>query len=172
MPKAEYLEIGQIVGTHGVRGELRVDPWCDSPEVLATVKTLYADAMGNGKLSVKARPHKRIALMKISGVDTVEDAERLRGQVLYVKRGDLKLDDGAHFICDLIGMQVIDADSGEKYGEITDVSSTGSNDVYHMCAADGREILIPAIPAIIASIDVDSDTMRIVPMKGLFDDEI
>lgn len=172
MPKAEYLEIGQVVGTHGVRGELRVDPWCDSPAVLATVKTLYADAQGNGKWSVKARPHKRIALMKIHGVDTVEDAERLRGQVLYVKRGDLKLADGAYFICDLIGMQVVDADSGEEYGTITEVSSTGSNDVYHMQATDGREILIPAIPAIIASIDVESDTMRIVPMKGLFDDEI
>lgn len=172
MPKAEYLEIGQIVGTHGVRGELRVDPWCDSPDVLAAVKTLYADATGNGKLSVKSRPHKRQVLMKISGVDTVEDAERLRGQVLFVKRGDLKLEEGAHFICDLIGMQVLDANSGEKYGEITEVTSTGSNDVYHMRTTDGREILIPAIPAIIASIDIDSDTMRIVPMKGLFDDEI
>ena len=171
MPKTEYLQAGQIVGTHGVRGEVRVDAWCDSPAVFAKLKTLYTDAVGGGKLAVKSRAHGRVALCKIDGVDTVETAAALRGTVLYMHRDDLKLPKGTHFISDLIDMRVLDAATGEEYGTITEVSQTGSNDVYHLKTPDGKLVLIPAIPAIVKSIDIDAGEMTIDPMKGLFDDD-
>lgn len=170
MPKKRYLEAGEIVGTHGVRGEVRVYPECDSPEVLAGLKKLYFDG-GVRAVRIKARAHKNVAIIKLDGIDTVEAAAALRGQMLYLDRNDLKLERGRYFICDLIGASVVDDDTDEVYGECTDVSHTGSNDVYHMRMTDGREVLIPAIPSVIRKVDVDRGVIRIFPMLGLFDDE-
>ena len=134
------------------------------------LRKLYFDE-GRRAVKVKARAHKTIALVKLEGIDTVEQAAALRGEMLYLDRGDLKLDKGQYFICDLIGLAVVDDDTGEVYGECTDVSHTGANDVYHMRTAAGDEVLIPAIPSVIRKIDVDGGEMRIYPMLGLFDDE-
>lgn len=171
MPQKPFLEAGEITGTHGVRGELRVQPWCDSPEQFATFKTLYWDAAGEKKVKAKSRPHKQMALVKLEGVDTVEDAAALRGRVLYVSRRDIKLEPGRHLVQDLIGLTVVDADTGEEYGKLTEVSQTGANAVYHMATPKG-EVLIPAIPDVIVAIDTLADILRLRPMKGLFDDEI
>ncbi len=171
MPQKAFLEAGQITGTHGVRGELRVQPWCDSPEQFATFKTLYWDAAGTQKVKAKSRPHKQMALVKLDGIDTVEDAAVLRGKMLYVSRRDIKLAPGHHLVQDLIGLKVVDADTGEEYGTLTDVSQTGANAVYHMTTPKG-EVLIPAIPDVIIAIDTKADILRLRPMKGLLDDEI
>lgn len=171
MPQKPFLEAGQIVGTHGVRGETRVQPWCDSAEQFAGFRTLYWDAVGKQPVKVKARPHKQMALVCIEGVDTMEAAAALRGRMLYVSRKDIKLPKGHHLVQDLIGLAVVDADTGEQYGTLTDVSQTGANPVYHMQTPRG-EVLIPAIPSIILSIDTVADVMKIRPMKGLLDDEI
>lgn len=171
MARKQYLEAGQIVGTHGVRGEVRVQPWCDSPAVLAKIKTLYFDE-GARPVKVACRPHKNLALIKLEGVDTVQDAAALRGQVLYLHRKDVKLEKGRYFICDLIGLTVVDDDNGTVYGTCTDVSATGANDVYHLTTESGREILIPAIPSVIRKVDIDGGQIRIFAMAGLFDDEI
>ncbi len=170
MPKKRYLEAGEIVGTHGVRGEVRVYPECDSPEVLTDLKKLYFDG-GTRAVRIKARAHKNVAIVKLDGIDTVEAAAALRGQMLYLDRNDVKLERGRYFICDLIGASVVDDDTDEVYGECTDVSHTGSNDVYHMRTTTGREVLIPAIPSVIRRVDVDRGVIRIFPMLGLFDDE-
>ena len=169
MPKKRYLEAGQVVGTHGIRGELRVQPWCDSPEVLASLKTLYFDE-GRTPLRVKSRPHKNVTLIQLEGVDTVQDAAALRGRILYLDRGDLKLPEGQYFSQDLIGLSVVDADTGETYGTLSEVSPTGANDVYHVDRGDG-EVLIPAIADVVVDTDLDAGVMRIRPIKGLFDDE-
>lgn len=170
MPKQTYLEAGKIVGTHGVRGELRVQPWCDSPQVFASLKTLYLD-QGSRPVKVQSRPHKNIVLVKMEGVDTVQDAAVLRDQVLYLHRDDLKLEPGRYFIQDLIGLRVVDADEETEYGILTDVSSTGANDVYHMRTGDGEEILIPVIPQVVIGVDLDGGMVRIRPMPGLFDED-
>lgn len=169
MPRKPFLEAGQIVGTHGVRGEVRVQPWCDSPEVFASLKTLYWDAAGTQPVRVKSRVHKNLALAKIEGVDTVQDAALLRERILYLDRRDLDLGD-RYFIQDLVGLAVVDAESGTVYGELTDVSNNGANDIYHMRTPDGKEILIPVIPDIIRQVDIDGGRIAICPMKGLFDD--
>lgn len=165
-----YLEIGQIVGTHGVRGELRVQPWCDSPSVMSRIRHLYWDDNGKDSISVQCRPHQNMVLAKIKGVETVDAAAVLRGRVLYAKRQDIPLEKGRYFICDLIGLAVRDADSGEVYGEITDVTDNGANNVYYMRHVDGREILIPAIPDIVIKVAPEEGYILLRPMKGLFDD--
>ena len=170
MPQKPYLEAGQIVGTHGVRGEVRVQPWCDSPAQFTTFKKLYWDAAGKQPVKVKGRPHKNIALVTLDGVTTVEQAQVLRGKMLYVDRKDLKLPKDRYLVQDLIGMTIVDADTGETYGTLTDVSQTGANAVYHMATEKG-EILIPAIPDVIIKIDLKADLLHLRPMKGLLDDD-
>ena len=170
MPQRPYLEAGQIVGTHGVRGEVRVQPWCDSAQQFAGFKKLYWDAAGKQPVKVQSRPHKQMALARIDGIDTVEAAQVLRGRMLYIDRRDIKLPKGHHLVQDLIGLTVVDADTGTTYGTLTDVSQTGANAVYHMTTEKG-EVLIPAIPSVIIAIDTKADILRLRPMKGLLDDD-
>ena len=168
--KKQFLEVGKIVGTHGVRGEMRVNPWSDSPDFLTAFKSLYFDE-GAEKINVKCRPHKNIVLMTAEGVTTVEDAEKLRGKVLYINRDDVKLPEGRNFVQDLIGCKVLDADdTSVEYGEIKDVFKTGANDVYTV-KKDGREYLVPVIDSVVVEKNVDEGFVLIRPMKGIFDDE-
>ena len=167
----QYLETGRIVGTHGVRGEMRVEPWSDSPESLCRLKALYLDG-GKRKLDiVSIRPHKSMVLLKVQGVDSMEAAQAMRGTVLFLNRDDVRLEEGRHFVQDLIGLKVVDADNGNQYGELTDVSRTGANDVYHLRSCDGEETLIPAIPDVVLRIDLEQGVMEIRPLRGLFDED-
>lgn len=169
----EFLEIGQIVGTHGVRGEVRVNPLCDSPDFLKGFKTLYfADNESCAVRVRSARPHGNVALLCLEGIDTVEAAQSLRGKILFMKRTDAKLKKGSYFIAELIGCEVFDADCTEKrYGVISDVSRTGANDVWHIKADDGKEYLLPSIPDVVIDVNVEENTVIIRPLKGIFDDE-
>ena len=167
--KQKYLECGKITGTHGIRGEVRVHPWCDSPEFLTKFKTLYTDKSGTS-IKVSARSHKNMVIMKIDGVDTIELAERLRNTVIYIDRDDALLSDDEVFTQDIIGIEVYDADTNILLGKISDVSQTGANDVWHI-EKDGKEYLIPAIDEVVISVDVDAEKAVIRPIKGIFDDE-
>ncbi len=167
--KKQFLDSGKIVGTHGIRGEVRIDPWCDSPAFLAAFKTLYLDERGETAIKVKSRPHKNITLAKIEGVDTIEAAERLRGKIVYINRDDIQLGEGVHFVQDLIGLEVRDFDSGVLYGVISDVLRTGANDVYEI-RQNGKTYLAPVIDEVVREIDVEGGVVRITPMKGIFDD--
>lgn len=165
--KKQFLETGEIVTTHGIKGEVRVYPWCDSPTFLTDFKYVYLKK-GEVKLKVEeSRVHKNIVIMKLEGYDTVERAVMLRGQVIYIHRSDVKLAEGEYFVQDLIGMKVIDDDTGEEYGVITNVSQTGANDVYTIKNGE-LEYLIPAIPQVIIDTDTEREIMRIKPLEGLF----
>ncbi|MEE1056741.1 MAG: ribosome maturation factor RimM [Acutalibacteraceae bacterium] len=166
----QYLEIGKIVGTHGLKGELRVDPWCDSPQFLCQFKTLYL-TKGSTKLEVKSRPHKNIAIVKVKGIDTIEDADKLRNKILYMNRDDAKLAEGEYFIQDLMGMEVKDVDNGKVYGILTDVFKTGANDVYQVTDNNKKDYLIPVIDEVVINISLDENKVYIRPLKGIFDDE-
>ena len=169
----EFLEIGEIVGTHGVRGEIRFNPWCDSPEFVTKFKTLYFDSNEGCAVQIKsARPHGNIVLLTIKDIDSIEKAQKLRGKVLYMKRSDAKLPEGTYFIAELIGCTVYDADEPQKiYGTLTDVSATGANDVWHITDESGKEYLIPSIPDVVIETDVAQNRVVIRPLKGIFDDE-
>ncbi len=167
----EFLETGKIVGTHGIRGVLRVQGWCDSAEFLQQFKYIYIDINGNNKYEIKSvQPHGNIVLMTLKGVDTIEKAEALRNKVIYIARKDAKLPDDRYFIADLIGCVVTDATTGTVLGELSDVSETGANDVWHI-KKDGKEYLVPAIDEVVVSVDVINNSVVIRPLKGIFEDE-
>ena len=169
----QYLEIGQIVSTHGIKGELRVQPWCDSPEFMKKFKTLYFDKDGKtAKKVLSCRPHGNIVILSLEGIDSVEKAQALRNTVLFMNRDDAGLKEGQYYIQDLLDCTVIDADNEEKvYGVLSDVSQTGANDVWHITDKDKNEYLIPAIPPVVIDTDVVSGVIKIRPLKGIFDDE-
>ncbi len=166
----KYLEVGKIVGTHGIKGEVRIECWCDSPEFFSMFKTLYYNG-GQEKISVKSRPHKSGALCKIKDVDTVEQADLLRGRVLYMDRNDICLDEDVYFVQDLIGCNIVDVETNKKYGVITDVLKTGANDVYEIKDENKKAFYIPVIDDVVIKTDIDRQTVSIKAMKGLFDDE-
>ena len=168
--KKEFLEIGKIVGTHGVRGMVRIQPWSDDGEFLTHFKAFYLER-GKTKIELnKITPHGNVVIAAIKGVDSIEDAENLRNKVLYIKRDDAKLPEGRYFVSEIIGASVFDADTDALLGILTEVSPTGANDVWHVKSGE-KEYLVPAIPDVIVNVDINSDTIKIRPLKGIFDDE-
>ncbi len=167
----DYLELGQIVSTHGIKGEVRFNPWCDTPEFVKKFKTLYFDNKGEKEIKVlSARPHGNVTILLLEGVNSVDEAKTLKNKILYMKRSDAKLPKGTWFIQELFDCTVIDAGNGKKLGTIVDVSETGANDVWHI-KTDKGEVLIPAIKQVVESVDVESGIVKINPLKGLFEDE-
>ena len=169
--KKEYLECGKIVSTHGVAGELKVQPWCDSPSDLEKIKKMYLDDKGKVSIDTVVRPHKNMVLIKVQGITNIEQAQQMRGKILYIHRNDMALEDGEFFIQDILGLTVIDVDTKDVYGKIVDVTQTGANDVYHIEFANGDIKLIPVIDEVIISTDIDAGVITIRPIKGLFDDD-
>ncbi len=167
----KYIEVGQIVGTHGIKGEIRFNPWCDSPEFLKKFKTLYFDNLGQKSVKVNGcRVHGNVALLKLDGIETVDRASAMRGTTLFMKREDAELDEGKYYVQELIGCKVVDVDTGKEYGTISAVSATGANDVWHIKSGD-KEYLIPAIPDVLDTIDVENEIIKINPLRGIFEDE-
>ncbi len=145
--------------------------WCDDINYLKQFKVLYLDDKGEKPLRLlSARAQKNMAILKFEGIDTIEKAEELKGNILYGNRDDARIDDGANYIADIIGCIVADMDTNEEYGRVCDVVNYGSCDIYDT-VSDSKHILIPAISDIVKEIDTDSKIIRIKPMKGLFDED-
>lgn len=169
--KNKFLETGKIVGTHGVRGMVRIQAWCDTPEFFCSLKKVYLDKDGKEALSiVKSAPHGNVVIAQIKGVDSIEGAEKYRNKVLYMDRNDAKLEEGRYFISDLIGCEVFDNKTNKKLGVLSDVSETGANDVWHIKDAE-NEYLIPCIDEVVISVDIENEKIVISPLKGIFPDE-
>ena len=167
----EYLEIGKIVSSRGLKGEVKIEPWCDDAEILCNIKCLY---WNKGKETIKveyAKAHKSMAIVKLEGIDSIEDTDFIRNKIVYAKRDDIPLEEGSYFIQDLQGMKVKDIDNENEYGILEDVFKTRANDVYKILSSDKKEYLIPAIPDIIKEINIDNREILIRPIKGLFDDD-
>ena len=166
----EYLELGAIVGAHGLQGELRVHPACDSPDFACQFATLFFDAAGQRPVRViGARKHKNVALLRLEGVGSIEAAQALKDQTLWFRRADARLEEGRYFIAELLGCAVFDAaDPAVCYGEICGVSQTGANDVWHICTPESPEVLIPVIPDVVGEVDVAAGRVLITPLPGLF----
>ena len=166
-----YLEAGKIVNVHGLRGDVKIMPWCDSADFLCEFEYLYLDREGKKELEVEnARVFKNMVIAKFAGINTVEEAEKLREKVLYLSRDDVELYEDTYFIKDLIGIEVSDADTGKIYGLIKDVFQTGANDVYSIKNGE-KEYLVPAIADVVVSTDIENKKMTIRPLEGLFEDE-
>lgn len=165
----EFIETGKIVAVQGLKGEVRAEAWCDDPAFLAGLKRVRVGSPENEVDIERARPHKqRMAVIKLRGVDTPEAAGALRGKLLYVHRSQIPLEEGEYLIQDLLACTVFDADTGEEYGPLCDVSHTGANDVWHIRFPDGSEKLLPVIPQVVKRVDVAAGRVEITPLEGLF----
>lgn len=168
--KKSFLETGKIVGTHGIKGMVRIQPWSDSGEFLAEFDRFYLDSAGESSVEIKSiQPHGNVVLAKLAGIDTIEQAEQYRGRIIYINRDDVELPEGRYFVEDLIGCSVYAADGQTLLGTLSDVSQTGANDVWHI-TKEGKEYLVPAIDEVIVSVDTDAARVVLDPMKGIFDD--
>ena len=161
--KLEYLEAGEIVSTHGVRGEMKVLPWADGPDFLVEFDRVR---IGGAEYKVEScRIQKTCNLLKLAGVDTVEDAQLLRGKTVEVYREDAPED--LIFVAELIGIRVF-AD-GEEIGKITDVLDYPGNKVY---IVKGKyEYMIPAVKAFVLETDMENERMEVNLIQGMRTDE-
>ena len=162
----QYLEVGKVTNTHGVMGEVRVQPWADSPEFLCRFKTLYVDKSHWPIKVERARVHKNMVIMKFEGVIDVPSALAMRNAVLYIDRKDADLPAGSFFLADLMGLEVRDAQSGQVLGKIDDVLTLPANNVYVVRGGE-REILVPAVPLFIAETNIEGGYIRVNMMEGL-----
>ena len=158
----EYLDCGQIVNTHGVRGEVRIVPWADSPDFLCRFSTLYLDGAPRRVLS--SRVHKGSVIAKLDGVDTVEEAMLLRDKTVQISRADAKLPKGSFFLADVIGLNVVDED-GRTLGTLKEVLCPSVQQVY---VVEGeREILIPAVPEFILETNITGGYIKVRLIEGM-----
>lgn len=166
--KKEYIECGKIVAPHGVRGLVKVESWCDSPSVLASRKRVFI-LEGNEYTEYKvesASVFSHGVIMNI-GIPSREDAQMMKNTILYLKRCDIPIPKGASLIADMIGLPVIDVDTGKVYGTLKEVSEGARSRLYSV-STDCGEVLIPDVPEFIKKIDTDTG-IYIKPIPGFFD---
>lgn len=161
-----YLEVGKVTNTHGIMGEVRVQPWADSPEFLCQFKTLYVDEAHWPIQVERARVHKNMVIMKFQGVTDVPGALAMRNAVLYIDRRDASLPEGSFFLADLMGAEVRDAADGHVLGKLADVLNLPANNVYVVRGGE-REWMIPAVPAFIEETNVEQGYIRVNLIEGL-----
>lgn len=165
----QYLEIGKLVNTHGIRGELKLDLWCDDIDYVKQFKTVYLDDKGVKALTpVAVRPQKNMAIIKFAEITSIEQAEDYKNKIIYGNRDDAVIDDDANYVADLIGCRVADIETKKEYGVVTDVLNHGASDILEL-ADNGTKKYVPVIPDIVKEIDTNSEIIRIKYMKGLFD---
>ena len=161
--KLQFVEAGEIVTTHGVRGEVKVLPWLDSPEDLCDFDRCRID--GKEYTIEQCRVQKTCNLVKLAGIDTMEAAQAMRGKTIELYREDI--DDEVIFAAELIGVEVFC--EGEKIGKITDVLDYPGNSVY---VVKGKyEYMIPAVSAFILSTDMEKNEMHVRVIEGMRSDE-
>ena len=161
--KLQFVEAGEIVTTHGVKGEMKVLPWVDSPDILCEFDRVRID--GTQYNIESCRIQKTCNLLKLKGIDTMEAAQAMRGKTVLLYREDI--DDEVIFAAELIGVEVIC--DGEKLGEITDVLDYPGNSVY--VVKGEYEYMIPAVKQFILSTDLESNTMQVRIIEGMRTDE-
>ncbi|HEY0756718.1 MAG TPA: ribosome maturation factor RimM [Ktedonobacteraceae bacterium] len=166
----EWATIGQVVALFGVRGEVKVRLLTDIPDRFQQLEAIHAGPDHRLYLIERVRPHKgEMIVLKLVGIDDASTAESLRLQELCIPLDQLaKLPPDSYYQHDILGLQVITL-AGHELGPITEIIETGSNDVYEIKGQDGKQLMIPAIKAVIKQVDLIRRTMYIDPLPGLLE---
>ena len=169
MKKNSYIECGKIINTHGCHGGVKLESWCNTPEVLASLKSLYLLSGGNytGHRVLRASVFRQFVVAELEGIADMDAALALKNTVVYARRSDIPLDEGEYFIADLIGLPVRDASTGKLYGTLKETINRGASDIYVVDTPDGDR-MIPAVPEFIRSIDPDTEIL-VSPIEGMLD---
>lgn len=167
----DYLCVGTIANTHGIKGEVKVYPHTDDVNRFSDLDIVYI-VSGNEIQELKiqnVRYFKNLAILKFKGIDDINDVERYKGKNLMITREQaVPLEEDEYFICDIIDARVV-TDEGEELGVLTDVLQTGANDVYVVKNSSGKEILLPVIPSCVLDINTDEKLVKVHILPGLFD---
>ena len=165
----EYLEVGQIVNTVGLKGVIKITPFTDDIKRFDRLKTIYIVKKEEIlKYTIQeVRYNKNLVFLKLDGIDTIEEAEQYKGCFIKIKREDaVKLPKNRYFIADLIGLEVVN-ENQEYIGQLEDIFPTGSNDVYVVRQKNGKQLLLPAIQSVIKKIDLDLKKIEVNIVEGL-----
>jgi 16S rRNA processing protein RimM len=164
-----FLEIGIVTRPHGIAGEIKVQLTPEYLEALEGVKRVYLNDSPDPMRIQNYRAHQNSALLKLEGVDTRNDAETLRGAHVSIKVRELpRLGEGEYYSHELVGLRVEEA-NGQTLGTLSEVLATGSNDVYVVKSAEGKELLLPAIDSVVRKIDLAARVMSVIVPEGLRD---
>ena len=169
-----FIECGKIINTHGCRGDVKAEPWTDTPRDLLELGRVFVGE-GEEKKELKilrgAVMQGRFLMLSLAGVETMEAADALRNTVLYAARDDFHLEEGQYFLADAIGLPVYDAREGREgmlLGTVTDISPNAASDIYTVRTPDGTDVLVPAIPVFVADVK-PGDRVLMTPIDGMFE---
>jgi len=165
----EYFEIGQIVNTSGLKGEIKIKPFTDDITKFNNFKTIYVSVKKELKEFEieRVRFSKNMVFLKLKGIESIEEAENYRNLYLKIKRDkDEQLKEDTYYIVDILGCKVY-TDEQKELGEVIDVFSTGSNDVYVVKDELGKQVLLPAIKDVIKNVDIENKTITVHLLEGL-----
>ncbi len=158
----ELIETGRIVNTHGLRGEVKIEPWADSAEAFCSFERLFLD--GAERRVERARVQKRFVLAKLAGIDDIEGAEKVKNHVVYVPREDIALEEGNYLLSDLIGCKAVDEDGG-TLGTVTDILTPPGGEVLEIHGE--REILVPFNDRFVLDADVEGGVVTVRLLEGM-----
>ncbi len=162
MAKKRFLETGRITNAHGVRGEVKIQPWSDTPEFLLGIKSFYID--GREYRSELARIHKNTVIVRFEGVRDVNAAMALKNKVVFIDRDEVSLEEGSYFIQDALGLPVFDV-SGDEIGTLADVLKLPGGDVFVVRGKGER--LIPSNGSFIKEVDIDGGRIVVDLIEGM-----
>ena len=169
----QYLEAGKVVTTHGVRGEMKLELWCDGVDFLKKTGRLYASAKGGKCYNITSiRPQGQMALLQLEGVNDMDAARAQVGRVYYLAKADARLPKGRFFIDDLLDCEVVDAETGRVYGRLTNVDRPAAQDIYTVTDTAGGEHMLPAVPEFVKNIDIDARKILVTPIEGMFTEAV
>ena len=165
----EYFETGQIVNTSGLKGILKIKPFTDDIKKFSNLKTIYIKTKsGLTEFKIEqVRYVKNMVMLKLAGIDTVEEAEKYRNLYIKILRDqEEELEEGSYYVVDILGCKV-NTDANQELGKIVDVFQTGSNDVYVVKDEQGKQILLPAIKQVIKNVDIKNKIITVHLLEGL-----
>lgn len=162
--KQAYIEAGRITSTHGVHGEVKIEVWLDTPEDLKHYRRIFIDGQERKLLSV--RQQSRFVIAKLDQVDDINAAQPFKGKTVYIAREDAPLPPGGYFLQDLLDAKVV-LEDGSPVGVLTEILERPANNVYVVTAPDGKEILIPVVPAFIIRADAENGIVTVRLLEGM-----
>ena len=162
--KQAYIEAGRITSTHGVHGEVKIEVWLDTPEDLKHFRSIFIDGQEKKLLSV--RQQNRFVIVKLHQIDDINAAQPLKGKTVYIAREDAPLPPGGYFLQDLLDAKVV-LEDGSPVGVLTEILERPANNVYVVTDPDGKEILIPVVPAFIIRADAENGIVTVRLLEGM-----
>ncbi len=158
----DLIETGRVVNTHGLRGEVKIEAWADSAQALCGFSRLFVD--GVERQVERGRAQKGFAIVKLSGIDSIDEAEKVKNHVVYVPREDIPLKEGGFLVADLVGCRAVD-ENGAALGTVTDVLSLPGGEVLEIHGE--REILVPLVEEFLLDADIEAGTVTVRLLEGM-----